>query len=165
MPKTSQAPTSFRKKVDRLWATLFLTQEGKPKSAKLLYTFCLSLVFLLVYGLCYWFLIDILEQTFAAASTFIRNLLEAVLPGLAGSILCGTFFFVFKDKSYLPVIYTWILVFALAVLVSLLLLTDRGSLGMMLGVYSSIVLTGLVSGSVFSWYMYIRWKRRRNVKN
>lgn len=159
MPQTNQNPTPLRKKIDRFWAGLFLTPEGRPKSAKLLYAFCLSLVFMLVYGLCYWFLIDPLELAFAASPVFVRNLLEAVIPGLVGSIPCCAMWFVFKDRSYLPFIYGWLSLFAVGTLISLLTMTERESLGMMLKVFAQLVPTGLIAGSVFSWCMYVRWRR------
>ena len=40
-------------------------------------------------------------------------------------------------------------------------MTERESLGMMLSVYLMLVPTGLISGSVFSWCMYVRWRRSR----
>ncbi|MDL2235322.1 hypothetical protein LJC07_04110 [Christensenellaceae bacterium OttesenSCG-928-L17] len=162
MPKkANETPSPLRRKLDQFWTTLFLTPEGRPKSAKLLYTFCLSIVFMLVYGLCYWFLTDPLEAAFQNASPFVRRLFEAIVPGLLGSALCCLFWFVFKDKSYLPTIYTWLAVFALAVLITLLFLTEEDLMGMMLQLYAMLVPTGLISGSVFSWYMYVRWRRSR----
>jgi hypothetical protein len=161
MPQTNQNPTPLRRKIDRFWSGLFLTPEGRPKSAKLLYAFCLSIVFMLVYGLCYWFLIDPLEQAFASSPAYVRNLFEAIVPGLLGSIPCCAMWFVFKDKSYLPFIYGWLTLFALAALVSLLALTEQGARGVMMRVYLMLVPTGLITGSVFCWLMYVRWRRSR----
>ena len=157
MPGGSRTPP-VRGKLDRFWAGLFLTPEGRPKSAKLLYTFCLSLVFLLIYGACYWFLIDPLERAFHGSPVLVRNLFESILPGLAGSVLCCAFYFVFKDKSYLPFIYSWLTVYAVTALVSLLLMTDKENMGLLLQLYVLIVPAGLVSGSVFSWWMYALWR-------
>lgn len=159
MPSNTQTPSPIRKKLDHFWRILFLTPEGRPKSAKLLYSFCLSLVFMLVYGLCYWFLIDPLEAAFAASSSFVRNFFEAIVPGLLGSIPCCALWFVFKDKSYLPMTYAWLTLFALAGLITLLLLTQDEARAMMLQFYALIVPTGLIAGSVFSWCMYLRWRR------
>lgn len=159
--KKSAPPSPLRRKIDKFWVNLFLTPEGRPKSAKLLYSFCLSIVFMLVYGLCYWFLIDPLEHAFAEASPLLRNLLETILPGLAGSVLCCSLYFVFKDKGYMVFIYSWILLFALAALITLISVTDSENVGIMLQIFTQFVLTGLITGSAFSWYMYIRWQRKK----
>ncbi|MCL2671407.1 MAG: hypothetical protein FWF10_05170 [Clostridiales bacterium] len=157
-----QSTTPLRRKIDRFWAGLFLTPEGRPKSAKLLYAFCLSIVFVLIYGFCWWFLVgDPLEQALSGMPAFVQKLVPAILPGLAGSIPCCAFWFVLKDKSYLPFIYGWLAVFALAVLLTLLSLMERELLGMMLLLYAQVVLPGLLIGSAFSWGMYVRWRRRR----
>jgi hypothetical protein len=144
--------------LDRFWASVFLTPEGRPKSAKLLYSFCLSIVFMLVYGLCYWFLIDPLEQALAAFSPALRNLFEAMVPGLAGSVLCCGLCLVFKDKTYPLRVYAWLTVFALAAVITLLALTERGSRDAALYIFLLLVPTGLISGAGFSWLMYIRWR-------
>jgi hypothetical protein len=159
MSDTLQSTSTWRKKLDRFWAGLFLTAEGRPKSAKLLYSFCLSLVFMVVYGLCYWFLVDPLEHALASYSPGLRNLFEAAVPGLAGSILCCSLWFLFKDKSYLLCVYIWLTVFAVAAGITLLLLTGQGSRDAALYVFLLLVPAGLVSGGGFSWYMYLRWRR------
>lgn len=153
----------MRRKMDKFWTALFLTPEGRPKSAKLLYSFCLSIVFMVVYGLCYWFLTDPLEHALASASPLIRNLFEAIVPGLVGSAICCSLYCICKDKSYMPFIYTWLLLFALAALVTLLSVTEGEYVSMLLRVYALIVPTGLISGSVFSWGMYVRWRRKKEV--
>jgi len=160
MRSADQAPPPSRSRLDSFLAGLFLTPEGRPKSAKMLYSFFLSLVFMAVYGVCYWFLIDPLEAAFAASSALVRNLFESIVPGLTGSILCCAFHIILKDKSYLLFTYIWLLVFALAALISLLILTERESIGMMLQLYGLLVPVGLVSGFAFSLSMYLRWRAK-----
>jgi CDP-diglyceride synthetase len=164
MPSKPQVKSEFSKKVDRFLAGLFLTPEGRPKSAKLLYSFCLSLVFMAVYGLCYWFLVTPLEQAFSASSPAVRNLFEAVVPGLAGSALCCSLYFVFKDKSYLPCTYTWLTLFAIAAVAALIALTEREARSAALYFSALLIPTGLVSGSAFSWRMYLRWRRVQDLQ-
>ena len=162
MPGNKTMSPLLRKKLDRFWVSLFLTPEGKPKSAKLLYSFCLSIVFVIIYGLGYWFLIDPLEHAFAGASPQIRNLFESICPGLAGSVVCCSLYFTFKDKAYMVFIYAWITVLAIASLVTLLLTTQRENMGVMLRIYAMLVPTGLISGLLFSCIAYARRRRKKS---
>ncbi|MDR0841778.1 MAG: hypothetical protein LBN26_10435 [Christensenellaceae bacterium] len=166
MPNKSTQASPLRKKLDHFWVGLFLTPEGRPKSAKLLYSFCLSIVFMAVYGLCYWFLIGPLHTAFAANHT-VELLATAVIPGLCGSIVCGAFWFVFKDKSYPLTIYIWLIVYALAALAGMLFVIGRDGemLKAFFSFFAQLVPTGLLSGAALSWYMYARWRRNRPAQN
>ena len=145
---------TVRHKLDRFWAALFLTQEGKPKSAFLLYSFCLSLVFLAVYAVSYFFLIDVLEGAFAQSSVLVRNIFESVVPGLAGSVVCCSLWFVIKNKRMVPAAYIWLALYALSALVAMAFLIGSGDFRFFLYFYLMLVPSGLVSGAVFSFLMF-----------
>ena len=150
----SESQGTLRKKVDRFWATLFLTPDGKPKSATLLYSFCLSLVYLAVYGVAYYLLIDIIERAFAGSAVFVRNLLESVVPGLAGTIVCCSLWFVIKNRRIVPGAYVFLTVFAVISIVTMALLVDGESLRIFLYFFLMLVPTGLISGTAFSFLMF-----------
>jgi hypothetical protein len=153
---------SLRSKLDRFWGALFLTPEGKPKSAMLLYSFCLSLLFAVVYGVLYFFLIDVLEQALAAQSTLVRNIFESVAPGLAGSLVCCSLWYVIRDRRIVPAAYLWLVVMAVAILVAMALLSDGESFRIFLYFYLMLVPTGLVSGSAFTLLMFRKYIRIEN---
>ena len=147
--------SKLRTKLDSFWRVLFLTPEGRPKSSVLLYGFCLSIIFMLLYGLSYFFLIDVLEQLFAEASVTVRNVFEAVIPGLVGSMVICPLWFVFKNKRLMPAAFIWLIAFALIAIPLMALLTgDAQSFGIFMYFYAMIVPTGLVTGAVFTFLMY-----------
>lgn len=150
----SEKQGSFRKKLDRFWAALFLTPEGKPKSAVLLYSFCLSLVYLAVYGIAYYFLIDLIETAFAGSSVAMRNLLQSVVPGLAGTLVCCSLWFAIRDRRIVPAAYAWLCAFALAALVTMAILSDGEGFRIFLYFFLMLVPAGLVSGAAFSFLMF-----------
>lgn len=151
--------TSLRTKLDRFWAALFLTQEGKPKSAVFLYSFCLSLLFAVIYGVLYFFLIDVLETAFAAYSAPVRNLFESVVPGLAGTIVCCSQWYVIRDRRIVPAAYLWLIVMAAAILITMALLADGESIRIFFYFYLMLVPVGLVSGSAFTLLMFRKHMR------
>lgn len=145
---------NFRKKMDRFWAALFLTPEGRPKSAVLLYSFCLSLLYLVVYGTAYFFLIDAIESAFAGSGVALRNIMQSLLPGLAGTIVCCSLWFAIKDRRIVPAAYVWLALFAAASLVTTALLTDGEGFRIFLYFFLMLVPTGLVSGAIFTFLMF-----------
>ena len=147
---------TLRHKLDRFWAALFLTPEGKPKSAFLLYSFCLSLVFLIAYGVSYFFLINVLKKAFAQSSVAVRNIFESLVPGLAGSLVCCAPWFFIKNKRMLPAAYIWLALYAVAALMAMAFLAGSGDFRIFLYFYLMLVPSGLVSGAVFSLLMFRR---------
>lgn len=165
--KTQQAqPSKLRRKLDSFWMTLFLTPEGKPKSALLLYSFCMSLVFVVVYCIAYFFLIDVLEHAFAATATVaVRNVLQSVLPGLAGTLVCCLAWFIPGDKRLLPYAYLWLCAFALAVLILMIFLLDHDAYSVFFYFFMTLVPVGLVSGMAASQVIYRKWRRKEEAAN
>lgn len=154
------ANSNMRNKLDRFWAALFLTPEGRPKSATLLYSFCLSLLFMTVYGICYFFLIDVIENAFTGSTAGMRNVAEAVIPGLAGSLLCCSLWFAFKDKRLVPAAYIWLTFFAVAALVAMALICEAEEYSIFIYFFLLIVPTGLITGASFTHYMWGRQMKR-----
>ena len=83
--------SKFDRKLDGFFRGLFFEENGKPKSASLLYSFLMAILFILVYGACYLLLLGPLEKAFSGASVVIRNLVEYVVPALSGSAVCLLF--------------------------------------------------------------------------
>ena len=63
-----------RRRADRFWEAFLFTENGKPKSSLIIYTFSLSLVFTAVYILCYEVSIRLLTGLLASLPAFFSNL-------------------------------------------------------------------------------------------
>lgn len=108
--------SKFQKKIDHVCRVIFLTEEGKPKSATLLYAFCLSVVFVIVYVLSYLYFIDVFENALAAYSAGLRNAAEILLPAVIGSIPCVCLSFAFRErKGLVCAAYAWLAIFFLLI--------------------------------------------------
>ncbi len=151
--------SKFQKKLDQWSRAIFLTKEGKPKSATLLYSFALALLFIIVYGAAYVLLTPVLENALSTSSAGVRNLAEIVLPAIAGSIPCVVLSFAFRTRRELvPQAYLWLAVFLVLMLLFMALLAGSWD------VYRVFLFTlalpfavSLVIGGGAAWLI---WRRR-----
>ena len=68
-----------RRRADRFWEAFLFTENGKPKSSLIIYTFSLSLVFTAVYILCYEVSIRLLTGLLSSLPAFFSNLVIALV--------------------------------------------------------------------------------------
>ena len=147
-------------KADKFWSIFLFTKNGRVKSTFIVNSFSLSILFLAVYGLCYFMLIDPLNSLVSAhVSTSLASLVESLVPALIGSVLCCSLFFVIKDKKLVPAGYVWLLLFSLFAFFYLLFSLAPQDRGTFLSLYALIVPAPLITGGGFSAYLYM--KRRR----
>ena len=113
-------------KIDRICKVVFLTEEGKPKSPTLVYSFSLSLLFLAVVLVSYLLLLEPLEKAFAESSVAVRNIVEYIVPAIAACVPCVALSFAFREKMNLvPAAFTWMCIITLIVVVTMVFIVDR----------------------------------------
>ena len=96
------------RRIDHLCRVIFLTEEGKPKSPTLLYSFCLAIVFFVVCLAAYFFGVDVLENMLHGSSPAMRNLVELIVPGIVASVPCALTSYLFRErKNLVCAAYTW----------------------------------------------------------
>ncbi|MDR1801685.1 MAG: hypothetical protein LBQ95_07615 [Lachnospiraceae bacterium] len=158
-------PSVWRKRLDRFWVTLFLTPEGRPKSAMLMYAFCLCFVLFALYGLSYYFLIDGLEYLLKSINAvWFKNALMTLLPGLIGTAVCLLFWFLTKDKRILPVAYVWLGILSILSLAGMyfVCLDDLEVFRIFWYFFVRLVPVGLISGIVCTQIIYRKWKLKED---
>lgn len=154
--------TPLRRKIDHFWATLFLTPEGRPKSAMLLYAFCLCLVFILAYIAAYFVLVDVIEAWLGQTSPQWNKLLQWLVPGLLVTGVCSLLMLTPMDRRTVPVAYLWMAVLAAAAVVTMAILLsgDGGeSFRIFWAIFAQLVLPGLLSGLIVTQTVF--WVRKR----
>lgn len=153
------------KAADSFWGAFQMTENGKVKSTLLLYSFCLCWVFIAVYGVLFFFLIDPLHALTAGAPAFVENLVGTLVPTVIGAAVCGlTWFLSRTEKRLLPAAYLWVFLLMLACLITLLIYSrGEGEVQfLILQMFGMFVLPPLVLGggsSVFLYYRY--WKKNK----
>jgi hypothetical protein len=160
--------TEYEKKVsraaDRFWGMFQLTENGRPKSTLLLYSFCLCWVFLAIYGIAFALLIDPLDSLLSGAPVLVVNLVEALVPTVVSTAICSLSWFLSRtEKRLMPAAYLWMFVLALACLITLLILLrgEQGTQALVLQFFAMFILGPVLLGGGLSMFLYYRhWKKR-----
>ena len=117
--------SAMQRKIDQFLRVLFLDESGAPKSAVLLYSFLLAILFVLIYLAAYLLLLDPLEQAFSGVSVAARNIIQYLVPAVAGSVPCIALYFAFpKQKQLVPYAFLWMVILLAAIMLFELLLID-----------------------------------------
>ena len=156
--------SAFQQKIDRICRVVFLTEEGKPKSTLLIYSFSLSLLFIVVFLVSYWLLLEPLEMAFASRAVWVRNIVEYTVPAIVGCIPCVGLSFAFKEKmNMVPAAFAWMCGIALIALVTMVFMVDPADRAMEYGLFLAIagvpMVLSAVMGTVASQVVY-RLRRR-----
>ena len=152
------------RKVDQICQAIFLTENGKPKSALLIYSFSLALLFIVVFIASYMLLLEPLEMAFQNMSVFVRNLVEYSVPAIIGCIPCLALSFAFRQRmNMVAAAFTWLDVIVVVIFVTMAFMVDRSDWKTEYMLFLSItglpMLISAVLGTVGSQLIY--WKRRR----
>ena len=117
--------SAFQRKIDQICRVVFLTEEGKPKSTLLIYSFSLGLLFLALIMISYWVLVDPLEKAFASSPAWVRNIFEYIVPAIAGCIPCVALSFAFKQRmNMVPAAFAWVFFIAVIAMVTMIFMVD-----------------------------------------
>lgn len=147
------------RRVESFWDAFRLTENGHVKSTLLLNSFCLSILFLAVYGAAFFLLTDPIHAWLALAPRAVENLVSALLPrpDRDSNLRADP-----TDRHPQTVLaaYGWLLLLALASLVTMLLLLrgDSGASVLFLQLFGMMVPVPLLMGFGSSWWLL----RRRN---
>lgn len=128
-------------KIDNIFSSIFSPEDGRSKSAVLLYSFCLSLLFIVVFVAAYLILVDPLETMFQAGSEAVRNMVEYTFPAIAACIPCLALSFAFKrDKmSIVPLAFIWICVITLIMCVTMAFAADKSNWRIEYGLFLKLI--------------------------
>lgn len=145
------------KAADSFWSAFRMTENGKPKSGLLVYTFCLSFVMLAVYGGAFFVVIEGLHDLTAGLPVFWGNLIQSLTAAIVGMLVSMLLHFVLRDKRLMFGTYLWLTLYAAACLVTLLIfLRGTGAAGALLTFYGWFVVIPLVLGLAVTYYLFRR---------
>ena len=157
--------SKFQQKLDGFLRNLFFEESGRPKSADLLYSFLLAILFTVIYLAAYVLLLGPIESLFSAWSVTARNVAEYLLPALAGSCVCLLIRSLLKEKGKLALAaYLWMAALLVAVMLFALLLIDwsdaRTEYGLFMALLGLPALCSVVTGGIPAWLLHRRQKRK-----
>ena len=145
---------------DSFWGAFQMTENGKVKSTLLLYSFCLCWVLLALYGGCFALFSPWLDRLLQGAPVGLINLVEALVPAVAGTAAASLAWLLPGDRRLLPAAYIWLALLLLACLIALLLMSWENA-WLTLQFFGMFTLAPLVLGlgaSFLAYYLY--WKKR-----
>ena len=132
------------------------TKDGKMKSGTVVYSFSLAVLFLIVYGAAYYFLIDVLAPMTQGLPIWASDAVGAVIPALIGGLVCLIPVLLLSERKYAVFAYIWIAVFAAAFLIAMLvqLKDEKDALSVFLRLFVIMVPAPLLLGGGMAWYFY-----------
>ena len=139
------------------WKAFLFTEDGKPKSGLMVYTFCLSLVFVLLYIAAFCIAIDWLTPVTADWPVFAGNLAQSLAVSAAGALLSLVLHKLFSDKRLMLGCYLWLAAYGALVCVSMLfLLGDREAFAAFLHFFFWFILIPVGVGLAAAYLLYRR---------
>ncbi len=157
--------SKLSRKIDEICRVVFLTEEGKPKSTTLVYSFSLALVFIVVILVGYVLLIDPIELGLEGSPVWVRQVLEYLVPGLVCVALCTALSFAFRKKERFNLVaaaFTWVDIIVAIMLVTMMFTVDSSDWGTEYGLFMAVagipMLVSAVLGTVASQIVYRKRK-------
>ncbi len=141
---------------DKFFGAFAFTENGRPKSGFFVYTFFLSIAFILVYVFIFGIALDYLPEPLSIFQTWASNLIISLLVGIVGTAICCIFHHFFKDKRMVFVSFVWIAVYAVVILITMLIMLKGESMDVVLTFMGWFVFIPLAIGLLVSGYLMKR---------
>ena len=146
-----------RQRADSFWGAFQFTENGKPKSSLIVYTFSLSILFAAVYFLCYEAAIRLLTGPLSVLPAWGSNLVTALSASLLGAAVCCLPHRFFRDKRLVFGGHLWLCVYAAAVAVIMLAIMGfTDGFGAFLLFFAWFILPPVLVGTAASALMFFR---------
>lgn len=147
----------WAKREKNFWKAFLFTENGKPKSGLMVYTFCLSFVFLAVYIGGYYLAIELLAGPTAGLPVFLGNLLQSLMAAAVGLALAVALHLLLPDKRLLFGTHLWLALYVVAAVISLvIMLRGTGAIGAMLTFFAWFAALPLILGLLVTYLLYRR---------
>lgn len=151
----------WAKREKGFWKAFLFTEDGKPKSGFMVYTFCLSMVFLAVYIGGYYLAIELLAEPVAGLPVFWGNLLQSLAASVFGLLLALALHLLLPDKRLMLGTHLWLALYVAAAVITLaVMLRGTGAIGAMLTFFAWFAGLPLVLGLTVTYLLYRRSRGR-----
>jgi len=145
------------RRAERFWNTFLFTENGRPKSGFGVYTFSLSIVFAVVYALCYEGAIRLLTDVTASWPVWCGNLSIAFTASAVGAAVCCLPQRFLRDRRLVLGGHLWLVLYAAVVLVAMLVILRFGERTVaFLYAYGWFAAPPVAVGTIASFLLYRR---------
>ena len=139
------------------WKAFLFTEDGKPKNGLMVYTFCLSIVFVLLYISAFNLIINWLSPVTAEWPVFAGNLVQSLAAGVVGVLAALILHRIFSEKRLMLGTYLWLVGYILLVSVSMIfMLGDWEAFAAFLHFFAWFAAIPVALGLIVSYFLYRR---------
>ena len=147
----------WAKREKNFWKAFLFTEDGKPKSGLMVYTFCLSIVFVLLYIGAFNLIINWLSPVTAEWPVFAGNLVQSLAAGVVGVLVTLILHRIFSEKRLMLGTYLWLAGYILLVSVSMIfMLGDWEAFVAFLHFFAWFAVIPVILGLIVSYFLYRR---------
>ncbi len=147
----------WAKREKSFWKAFLFTEDGKPKSGLMVYTFCLSIVFVLLYIGAFNLIINWLSPVTAEWPVFAGNLVQSLAAGVVGVLAALILHRIFSEKRLMLGTYLWLVGYILLVSVSMIfMLGDWEAFVAFLHFFAWFAVIPVILGLIVSYFLYRR---------
>lgn len=147
----------WAKREKSFWKAFLFTEDGKPKSGLMVYTFCLSIVFVLLYIGAFNLIINWLSPVTAEWPVFAGNLVQSLAAGVVGVLVTLILHRIFSEKRLMLGTYLWLVGYILLVSVSMIfMLGDWEAFAAFLHFFAWFAVIPVILGLIVSYFLYRR---------
>ena len=147
----------WAKREKNFWKAFLFTEDGKPKSGLVVYTFCLSIVFVLLYIGAFNLIINWLSPVTAEWPVFAGNLVQSLAAGVVGVLVTLILHRIFSEKRLMLGTYLWLVGYILLVSVSMIfMLGDWEAFAAFLHFFAWFAAIPVALGLIVSYFLYRR---------
>ena len=147
----------WAKREKSFWKAFLFTEDGKPKSGLMVYTFCLSIVFVLLYIGAFNLIINGLSPVTAEWPVFAGNLVQSLAAGVVGVLAALILHRIFSEKRLMLGTYLWLVGYILLVSVSMIfMLGDWEAFVAFLHFFAWFAAIPVALGLIVSYFLYRR---------
>ena len=147
----------WAKREKNFWKAFLFTEDGKPKSGLMVYTFCLSIVFVLLYIGAFNLIINWLSPVTAEWPVFAGNLVQSLAAGVVGVLVTLILQRIFSEKRLMLGTYLWLAGYILLVSVSMIfMLGDWEAFVAFLHFFAWFAVIPVILGLIVSYFLYRR---------
>ena len=141
----------------KFWRAFLFTENGRPKSGFLIYTFCLAIVFLAIQYASFSFIVDWLDPVTKNWPLVLGNLTGAVICSLPALIAGRLLHKWFSDKRLMLGAYIWLALLAAASVIAMtIMLSGTGTMPEFLKFFFWFAVIPLVLGLTVFYLLYRR---------
>ena len=120
--RRQQRQKKWDERARSFWKTFLFTENGKPKSGFLVYTFSLSLVFIALLLIGFNFIVDWLSPLTASWPVALGNLFASLCVSAAVLLIGSVLHHLLGDKRLMLGTYLWLLLYLVASVTTMALL-------------------------------------------